>query len=84
MQSQRHLFQLPPDVHYFNESYMSPMLSSVKDAGIQGMIRKRNPIQISAGDFFEEAEIVRRLFGRLVNGRPEQVAIIPSVSYGLA
>jgi len=84
MQSQRHLFQLPHDVHYFNGAYMSPLLRSVEEAGIQGMIRKRNPTRITANDFFEEAEIVRQLFGQLVNGRPEQVAIIPSVSYGLA
>lgn len=83
MQSQRHLFQLPSDVHYFNGAYMSPLLRSVEEAGIQGMIRKRNPTQITASDFFEEAEIVKRLFGQVVNGKPEQVAIIPSVSYGL-
>ena len=83
MQSQRHLFQLPADVHYFNGAYMSPLLRSVEEAGIQGMIRKRNPTQITAADFFEEAEVVKQLFGRLVHGNPEQVAIIPSVSYGL-
>ncbi len=83
MQSQRHLFQLPADVHYFNGAYMSPLLRSVEEAGIRGMIRKRNPTQITAADFFEEAEVVKKLFGRLIHGQPEQVAIIPSVSYGL-
>lgn len=83
MQSQRHLFQLPADVHYFNGAYMSPLLRSVEEAGIQGMIRKRNPTQITAADFFEEAKVVKQLFGRLIHGQPEQVAIIPSVSYGL-
>ncbi len=83
MQSQRHLFQLPADVHYFNGAYMSPLLRSVEEAGIQGMIRKRNPTQITAAHFFEEAEEVKQLFGRLIHGQPEQVAIIPSVSYGL-
>lgn len=83
MQSQRHLFQLPADVHYFNGAYMSPLLRSVEEAGMQGMIRKRNPTQITAADFFEEAEVVKQLFGRLIHGQPAQVAIIPSVSYGL-
>ena len=50
---------------------------------MQGLIRKRNPTQITAADFFEEAEVVKQLFGRLIHGQPEQVAIIPSVSYGL-
>ena len=38
---------------------MSPLLRSVEEAGIQGMIRKRNPTQITAADFFEEAEVVK-------------------------
>lgn len=83
MQTQRHLFQLPSDVHYFNGAYMSPLLRSVEEAGIQGMIRKRNPAEITAADYFEEAGVVKQLFGRLINGHAIQVAIIPSVSYGL-
>jgi selenocysteine lyase/cysteine desulfurase len=82
--TQKHLFQLPEDIHYLNGAYMSPLLKSVEEAGIAGMIRKRNPSAIPTKDFFTEAEAVKIKFGKLVNGAPEQVAIIPSASYGLS
>jgi selenocysteine lyase/cysteine desulfurase len=37
-----------------------------------------------AADFFENSETARRLFAQLVGGDAEGVAIIPSVSYGMA
>jgi selenocysteine lyase/cysteine desulfurase len=82
--SQKNLFQLPEDIHYLNGAYMSPLLKSVEESGIAGMIRKRNPSTIPPKDFFTEAEAVKIKFGKLVNGAPEQVAIIPSASYGLS
>jgi selenocysteine lyase/cysteine desulfurase len=84
LSSQKHLFQLPEDIHYLNGAYMSPLLKSVEAAGIEGVIRKRNPSKISTGDFFTEAEAVKIKFGKLINSAPEQIAIIPSASYGLA
>lgn len=83
MLSQKHLFQLPDDIHYLNCAYMSPLLASVEEAGIKGMRNKRNPANIKAEDFFSEAEIVRSQFAALVNCNAMQVAIIPSASYGL-
>ncbi len=84
MQSQRHRFQLHDDAHYLNGAYMSPLMKSVEEAGIRGMQRKRNPGDITPDDFFDEADSVRTLFAELINARSEQIAIIPSVSYGLA
>jgi selenocysteine lyase/cysteine desulfurase len=83
MLSQKHLFQLPDSVHYLNCGYMSPLLISVEAAGIKAMQQKRNPLNITAADFFTEAILTRELFGQLVNCSPSQVAIIPSASYGL-
>jgi len=83
MLPQKHLFQLPDTEHYLNCAYMSPLLKSVEEAGIAGMQKKRNPANIRQEDFFTEVETVRAKFGRLVNGDPQQVAIIPSASYGL-
>jgi selenocysteine lyase/cysteine desulfurase len=84
MHHQRHLFQLPDDVHYLNGAYMSPLMKSVEEAGIEGMQRKRNPSGIAPADFFEDSVTVRSCFAQIVKCRPEQIAIIPSVSYGLA
>ncbi len=83
MDCQKHLFHLPENIHYLNCAYMSPLLASVEEAGMKALIRLRDPSAIRPADFFSEQEKVKKLFGRLVNGDPEQVAIIPSVSYGL-
>lgn len=64
---------------------MSPMLRSVEEAGLSGLLRKRQPQRISTADFFEDAERLRALFARLINARAaDEVALIPSASYGMA
>ncbi len=81
---QKDLFQLEPGVHYLNGAYMSPQLKSVESAGILGIQRKNNPQSITQEDFFVSTENIKRKFGSLINALPERVAIIPSVSYGMA
>lgn len=82
---QKHLFTLDPHIHYINGAYMSPMLKSVEEAGIQGLLRKRQPSNITAQDFFTDAERLRGLFAQLVNAPSAgEVALISSVSYGMA
>jgi selenocysteine lyase/cysteine desulfurase len=63
---------------------MSPLLKSVEEAGIEGMRLKRDPTSIKPADFFTGAVGVRDKFARMVNGSPAQVAIMPSVSYGMS
>jgi selenocysteine lyase/cysteine desulfurase len=82
---QKHLFSLEPDVHYINSAYMSPLLKSVEEAGYDGVKRKVRPYRLTDKDFFTEPEILRGLFAQLVNAeQKERIAIIPSVSYGIA
>ncbi len=82
---QREAFSLPPDLHYLNCAYMSPLPRAVEEAGIRGMRRKRNPAAISPADFFTDCDALRELFADLVNApSPRDVAILPSVSYGVA
>ena len=83
MESQKQLFQLPEDLHYLNCAYMSPLLTSMEEAGMKAMIRLRNPSAIRPVDFFSEQEKLKDRFSRLINAKAGQVAIIPSVSYGL-
>ncbi len=83
MDSQKHLFRLPADVHYLNCAYMSPLLKSVEEAGMIGMQRKRDPSKIRSDDFFTDSIRLRELFGQLVNCDTDRVAITPSTSYGL-
>jgi selenocysteine lyase/cysteine desulfurase len=80
---QRHLFDIPEDVTYLNCAYMSPLMRSVVDAGQAGVARKAQPWKISADDFFTGSEELRSLAARFFNSSPNDVAIIPSASYGL-
>jgi selenocysteine lyase/cysteine desulfurase len=82
---QKHLFHLDAAVHYLNGAYMSPLLASVEEAGLRALLRKRQPDKIAPQDFFTDTERLRGLFARLVNApSAEQVALVPSASYGLA
>jgi selenocysteine lyase/cysteine desulfurase len=83
MESKKALFQLPEDIHYINCSYMSPLMKSVEDKGIEGIRLKRNPADISPLDFFTGTVPLRDKFSKLVNCQATQVAIMPSVSYGI-
>ncbi len=83
MQTQKHLFQLPDDVHYINCAYMSPMLKASEKSGIKGIQRKRNPALLHPNHFFDEVEEVKQKFGQIINADSSRVAIIPSASYGL-
>jgi selenocysteine lyase/cysteine desulfurase len=84
MNCQKHLFQLPEGIHYLNNAYMSPLLKSVEEKGIEGMQRKRNPVSITPADFFSDVKGVRQKFGTMVNCEPSQVAVMPAVSYGMS
>lgn len=82
---QKHLFSIEPDIHYLNGAYMSPLMKSVEAAGLQSVLRKSRPYNVTPADFFTEAEQLRALFARLVGASAaQQVALIPAVSYGMA
>ncbi len=85
MKSQKHLFSLDPDVHYLNCAYMSPMLKSVEEAGIEGIKSKRNPFHIFPDDFFRHSNEVRQEFARLIQAdNPNRISLVSSASYGLS
>ncbi|HEX8669114.1 MAG TPA: aminotransferase class V-fold PLP-dependent enzyme [Allosphingosinicella sp.] len=81
---QRALFDIPDGVAYFDCAKMSPLLRAAGEAGTRGLLRKARPWEIKAKHFFDESERVRGLFGRLIGAAAGDVAIIPSVSYGMA
>lgn len=82
---QRAQFSLPPDLHYLNCAYMSPLSKRVEDAGMAGMRRKRVPAGITPDDFFNGPSRVRTLFAGLLGvEEPQRISIVPSVSYGIS
>lgn len=84
MESQRHLFDLPDGVTYLNAAYLGPRVRSVGEAGTEALSRTARPWEITPADFFADAEVARQRFGELVGGDADGVAIVPSVSYGIA
>ena len=81
---QRHLFDIPDDIAYFNCAYMSPLMHKVVAAGREAVALKAQPWQISPPDFFTTPERARTLFGQLIHAQADDIAIIPSCSYGTA
>lgn len=84
MKCQKDLFSLKPDIHYLNCASKSPLLKSAEEACLKALIRERNPSDIASSSFFEEVDVVRELFGKIINCTASQVAIIPASSYGFA
>ncbi len=85
MQHQKHLFDLTKDVTYLNGAYMSPQLKSVSEVGLQSVIKKSTPNLILPEHFFDQQEILKQRFATLIDApNYKNMAIIPSVSYGIA
>jgi len=81
----RDAFGLPEGLHYLNCAYMGPLPRVTEEAGIEGIRRKRVPIDIHPDDFFRTSDELRSLFSEMVNaGDPRRIAILPGVSYGVA
>jgi selenocysteine lyase/cysteine desulfurase len=77
------LFSLPQDLVYLNCAYMSPILKSVEEKGIEAIIKKRNPSSFGPNDYFDDAESIRAEFAKLVHTQANNIALVPSASYGL-
>jgi selenocysteine lyase/cysteine desulfurase len=82
--SQKHLFLLDDAVTYLNCANMSPMLKSVKQAGLQALEKRAAPWNIVAADWFTNAEKLRTLAAAIFQTSNNNIALIPSASYGLA
>ncbi len=80
---QRAAFEIPEDTAYLNCAYLSPMHARVRAAGEQGLARKARPWELTPPDFFEESNRARALFAELIGARAEEIALTPSVSYGI-
>ena len=82
--NQRHLFDIPEEVAYFNMATMGPLPRSAFEAGVTGLSRKLHPWTIQDADFFEGTERLRPLLARTIGADTDGIAFIPSVSYGLS
>lgn len=82
--SQRHLFDVPSHVAYFNCAYNGPQLNATRDALLAGVRGKSQPWLRQPAQFFDDAETIRGLAAALFGGGADSWAIVPAASYGLA
>ena len=82
--SQRHLFDIPDDVAYFNCATNSPQLNDARDRLLAGVRTKSHPWNRTPRNFFDDAETIRGLASAIFGGTTDSYAIVPAASYGLS
>ena len=81
---QRHLFDIPDDVAFFNYAALAPILRSSRDAGLSSVQRKLHSWQVGKKERVEEPDRLRELFANLIGATSNDIALIPATSYGVA
>lgn len=84
LRCQRDLFSIPEGHCYLNSAFMGPLPRLVEKAGVEALSARAAPVSMSARDFFDPAERVRRLCAQLVDADPERIAFVPTASYACA
>jgi selenocysteine lyase/cysteine desulfurase len=82
--SQRDLFDIPRDVCYLNSASYSPLPLRTLEAGRAAVGRKGRPWTLDADFARGQHERARSAAARLINADPADVALTPSISYGVA
>src|ERR1700731_4846048 len=82
--SQRALFEIPRHICYLNSASYSPLPRRTLEAGRAAVGRKGTPWTLPASFAGEQHERARAAAARLINADPADIALIPSISYGVA
>src|ERR1700760_4821977 len=82
--SQRELFEIPRDICYFNSASYSPLPRRTLEAGRAAVGRKGTPWTLEASFAPQQHERARTAAARLIQAEPADIALIPSISYGVA
>lgn len=81
---QRDEFDIPRDVTYLNAASWSPLPRAVQAAGHAGIARKAQPWGITAEHMAAQFSRARNAAAGLIGAAAEDIALIPSISYGVA
>ena len=83
---QRSHFDIPRDVAYLNAASYSPLPRATQEAARAAVGRKGQPwrLEISTRSRPMQSVRCRTAAARLINAEPNDVALIPSVAYGVA
>ena len=82
--AQRHLFDMPRDVAYFNAAGWSPLPRATQEAAREAVARKAQPWKIDAAFANAQHERARAAAARLIGADPADIALVSSVGYGVA
>jgi selenocysteine lyase/cysteine desulfurase len=82
--SQRALFDMPRDICYLNSASYSPLPLKTQEAGRAAMGRKGRPWTLDASFANAQHERARTAAARLIHADAADIALIPSISYGVA
>jgi selenocysteine lyase/cysteine desulfurase len=82
--SQRALFDIPREVCYLNAAAWGPLPLASQDAGRLGVARKGRPWTLDPDFAARQYARARSAAARLIGAAAEDVALISSVSYGVA
>jgi selenocysteine lyase/cysteine desulfurase len=82
--SQRALFDIPREICFLNAASWCPLPIAVQEAGRAGVARKGRPWTIDLAFAAAQHQRARRAAALLINADPDDIALISSVSYGVA
>jgi selenocysteine lyase/cysteine desulfurase len=82
--SQRALFEIPRDICYLNAASYSPLPTRTLEAGRAAVGRKGTPWTLDSGFANRQHERARAAAARLIGADAADIALIPSISYGVA
>src|SRR6266851_9897955 len=82
--SQRALFDIPREICYLNAASYSPLPLAAQEAGRVGAARKGRPWTLAPSLAGQQYERAREAASRLINADAADVALISSISYGVA
>ncbi len=82
--SQRDLFEMPRNICYLNSASYSPLPLRTQEAGRAAVGRKGTPWTLDTAFANGQHERARAAAARLINADSADIALIPSVSYGVA
>jgi selenocysteine lyase/cysteine desulfurase len=82
--SQRDLFDIPRDICYLNSASYSPLPRQTQEAARAAVLRKARPWTLDATFANRQHERARTAAAALIHADPADIALIPSISYGVA
>jgi selenocysteine lyase/cysteine desulfurase len=82
--SQRALFEMPRHICYLNSASYSPLPLRTQEAGRAAVRRKGTPWTLDASFANNQHQRARAAAARLIHADPADIALIPSISYGVA